>query len=296
MTSPSTVTTALRSLRAERSTSRVRTALRDRRSIIGLVLIGITLLIALIGPLLAPHPVDAYIAAPFAPPGDGYPLGTDAMGQDVLSRVLSGGRTVVWMSVISATIGTVVGALVGMLAGYRGGWADEVLMRLCDVFLALPMMVFVLLVVAVFGRAPWLLVALIAFSHVPSAARVIRGATLDVSTREYVESAQALGAGPLRVNITQVLPNIIPTLSVEYGLRIVWSVSMLAGLSVLGLGVAAPAADWGLMINENRAAFSFQPLGVLVPLALLAMFALGANLVSEGIARSLNVYTSGSNA
>lgn len=270
-------------------TGRLRDALRNGRSIVGVVMVGFVVIVAVFGRLFAPYPVDKFVAPPFTPPSSAFPLGTDINGNDVLSQVLVGGWTVVWMSVVAATLGTVIGTLLGMLAGYLRGWVDEMVMRTADVWLAFPTLVFVLLFVTVVGREPLFLALLVGLPHIPQVARVIRGAALDVGTREYVESAKALGSGALRTNLVQILPNILPTLLVEYGLRIVWAVAALASLNVLGLGLTAPTADWGLMINENRPALAVQPLAVLTPLAFIAIFAVGVNLILEGIGRSLNV-------
>lgn len=263
--------------------------LRDRRSRAGLVMLAFVLFIAVFGPFLAPHGIEDYVASPYASPSADFWLGTDAKGQDVLSRLLMGGWSVVWMSVVAATIGTCLGTQLGMIAGYRKGWLDLLLMRVVDVWLALPILVFVLMFVSVFGRELWLLVLLTGLAHVPQVTRVVRSVAADVSTREYVESAKVLGSGALRTNLVQVLPNIMPTVLVEAGLRLVWSIGIIAGLNVLGLGVNAPAADWGLMIYENRPAFTFQPVGVLAPLLLIAIFAVGVNLLVEGFGRSRNV-------
>lgn len=285
-----TITVATRSSRDRvRRDGRFSRVLKDRWTIVGSVLLVISLGVAVLGPLVAPYEMDQYLGSPFAPPSAQFPLGLDYAGQDVLSRVLRGGWTVVWMSLLAATLGTVFGVLLGVIAGYRRGWIDQILMRVVDVWMAFPAMVLALLVIAMFGRAPWLLVLLVGIGHVPSVARVVRGLALDIGQREYVESAQALGGRPLRVVVTQMLPNMMNTLMVEYGLRIVWSTVALAGLAVLGLGIQAPQADWGLMINENRAALAFQPLPVLAPLAMLACYALALNFIAEGVARSFNV-------
>ncbi|MGW0038432.1 ABC transporter permease [Gordonia sp. NPDC003376] len=272
---------------------RWRALLREPRFIVGGGLVLLILAIAILGPMLAPHAADDYVGVPFSSPGDGYPLGTDVKGQDIWSRFLRGGWTVVWMSIASATIGTVAGTFLGMLAGYTRGWFDEVAMRLVDVWLAFPMIVFVLLFVSMAGSGLWLLVLLIGLAHIPQVTRVVRGVTLDVGTREFVESAKVLGSGVVRTCVVQILPNILPTVLVEYGIRVVWSVGTIASLGVLGMGIKAPYADWGLMINENQPGLTFAPLGVLLPLAGIATFAIGFNVLSEGISRAFSVSVPG---
>ncbi|HWH26910.1 MAG TPA: ABC transporter permease [Pseudolysinimonas sp.] len=266
-----------------------RSVLRDRRTIIGSVITGVVLLIAIFGPLFAPHAVDAYVGSPFAGPSASTPLGVDVLGQDVLSRVLNGGRTIVWMSLVASALGVIGGVLLGMIAGFVRGFVGEIIMRGCEIWMALPMIIFILIIIALFGRAPWLLVLLVALGHVPQVTRVIYGAVLDVSQREYVESAVASGSRVFETARTHILPSLVPVVMVEFGLRVVWSVGMLAGLALLGLGVAPPAADWGLMINENRGGLSAQPLAILIPLALITLFAVGVNLITEGVGRSLGL-------
>ncbi len=275
--------------------SRVRRWLADTRTIIGLGFLAVVLLIVAFGPLLAPHSITEFLAPPFSPPSAEFLLGTDYMGQDVLSRTLNGGWTVVWMSATSATLGVAVGAVLGMLAGYSRGFLDEVIMRLSDVALALPTMVLTLLFVAMLGRSLPLIVLLIGLAHAPSVARVVRGVTVDVAGREFVESAQAIGAGRLRILLRQILPNVTGPIMVEYGLRTVWSVVAIASLSVIGQGVAPPQADWGLMVNENRVGITVQPWGVIAPLLLIAMFAVAMNLLAEGVDRALQVGREGGN-
>lgn len=262
-----------------------RRALRDRRIILGGCLVLLILLVAFLGPAFAVNPYDKYVAIPFSSPNSDLPLGTDALGYDVLSRVLHGGRTVVIMSVLAAFLGMVIGVTIGMLAAYKGGWFDEIVMRATDVLMSFPHLVFILLFVTMFGHPLWFLVVLVAIGHSPQIVRVTRAVALEVTHREFVEYSEALGASTVRVIRTQVLPNIIPTLAVEFGLRIVWSVATLASISVLGFGVSAPMADWGLMINENRSALLFQPWGVIAPLILIAIFAIGTNLITDGFSR-----------
>lgn len=267
--------------------ARRRGFLRDPLALTGTILVGFTLLVTLLGPFVAPYAIDAAAGAPFAPPGGSTILGTDFLGQDVLSRLLHGGGSVVWTSLCAALIGVLIGALVGMIAGYRGGIVDEILMRVSDVILSLPTIVFVLLFVSGLGRSLWLLTLLIGISHIPQVARVVRGATVEIAGREFVEQAQAIGASWPRVLAVQIAPNIMSTIMVEFGIRVVWSIVAMASLSMIGQGIAPPAADWGLMVNENRTGLTIQPIAVLAPVALIAVYALGTNLLAEAFSRRI---------
>jgi peptide/nickel transport system permease protein len=254
---------------------------------IGLGLTVVILVVALLGPLFAPHPAASFVGAPFAGPSAQAPLGTDALGRDVLSRVLYGGWTVVWMSVAAATIGMLGGTFFALIAGTSRALVDDAIMRTMDVLLALPAIIFVVLVVSLIGPKDWLVVLLVGIAHVPQVARTVRGATVEVAQRDFVRAAEALGVPRRRLLLGEVLPNVMTPLTIEYGLRIVWSIAAIAALSFLGYGIQAPAADWGLMINENRVGLATQPWSVVVPALCIAVFALGVNLMTEGVARTV---------
>lgn len=273
-----------RSGRTRRRSPYVR-AFRQTRARIGAGILVAVLLIALLGPLLAPHDPTAIVGIPIQGPSGAFPLGTDYLGRDVLSRVLYGGRTVVWMSFAAATLGVAMGALVGMIAGYSRSGVDDLVMRTLDVLLAFPQVVLVLLFVSMLGPKPWLIVLMIALSWMPQVARVVRGVTSEVVCREYVEAADAMGLPRSKILFREVLPNIATPLAVEYGLRLTWSIAVVAAISFLGFGIQPPGADWGLMISENRGALTVQPWPVIVPCALIAMFAIGTNFLSESVAR-----------
>jgi peptide/nickel transport system permease protein len=262
-------------------------SLHSTRARIGMAMLLVVALIALLGPLVAPHTGAEFIDSPYAGPSSVAPLGTDYLGRDVLSRVLLGGRSVLWMSIAATTIAVVAGATIGLVAGYSRSWLDDVLMRTMDVPLAFPQMVLVLLFVSLIGPKLWLIVAFVAIAWMPAVARVTRGATLEVAQREYVECAQALGVSRRTILARDLLPNIATPLCVEFGLRLTWSVALIAGVSFLGFGVQPPTADWGRMINENRAGLTLQPWAVVVPVVCIGVLAVGANLVADGVGRAV---------
>lgn len=257
------------------------------RSRIGLLLMGAVILVALIGPWIAPHTPAEIVGVPYETSGPGKILGTDNGGRDILSRVLHGGRSLVWMSLASALLAIAVGTTIGLVAAYYKGLVDAVLMRVLDVLLAFPSVVLVLLFVSALGPRPWLLVLLVAVSQMPSIARVMRGAAMPVIDRDYVQWCSAAGMSTSRVLAREILPNVASPLLVELGLRLMWCISLLAGLSYLGYGLQPPAADWGLMVNENRNALAIQPWSMLAPIAAIATFTVGGNLLAEGLARSI---------
>jgi peptide/nickel transport system permease protein len=265
----------------------MRSSLRLWRVRVGLALVTAIVLVAILGPAFAPHSPSAFIGAPFAGPSAQAPLGTDALGRDVLSRVLDGGRTVVWMSVAAASLGMALGTFFALIAGSSRPLVDDMIMRTMDVLLALPVIIFTILFVSLLGPKDWLVMLLVGIGHAPQVARTARGVTVEVMQRDFVRAARALGVPRRKILVGEVLPNIITPLAVEFGLRIVWSIAAIAALSFLGYGIQPPAADWGLMINENRTGLATQPWSVIAPLLCIAVFAFAVNLVAEGLARTV---------
>ena len=261
-------------------------SLGNRSTKIGLLLSLLVLGCAFIGPFLSPHSPTEFIAPPFSPAGEGGVFGTDNLGRDVLSRFLHGGRTLMILSILATAIGVGLGAAIGVLAAYARGWLDEVLMRTGDVALAFPQIVLALLFLSIIGPKLWLLVLMVAVGHLPRTARVVRGAATSVVERDFVKAAEAVAIARWRIMLGEIVPNITGTLAVEFGLRLTYSIGLVAGLSFLGLGLQPPAADWGLMINENRIALTVQPWAVALPVLAIAVLTVGTNLVTDGLARA----------
>jgi peptide/nickel transport system permease protein len=261
-------------------------ALRSGRLRLGAGIVAAIVLIALLGPLLAPHSATEFVGAPNAGPSGAAAFGTDALGRDVLSRFLDGGRSILWLAAAATLAGVGAGALVGLVAAYAGGWVDEVLMRIVDAILAFPQIILVLLAVSVFGPKLWLIVLAVGGTHLPRVARVLRGAAQEVVERDFVKSAEAVGERPWRIVLFEVAPNVATPLLVELGLRLTYSIGLVASVGFLGFGLQPPAADWGLMINENRLSITAQPWGVALPMAAIALLSVGTNLITDGLARA----------
>jgi peptide/nickel transport system permease protein len=256
----------------------------QRRLVTGLVITVVISLLAIVGPWLAPHGENDIVGKPFT--HEGSWLGTDYLGQDVWSRVLDGGGSILLISVLATLLGMVVGIMIGVVAAYIGGWLDETIMRLNDVALAFPQILLALLVLtAVDQPSWWMIVLLVGISHAPRVARVSRGVALGIVSRDYVTSAEALGESRLRVILAEVLPNMNAPLLAEAGLRLTYSIGMVAGIGFLGFATNPGAADWGQMINENRLALLVQPWGVLAPVIVIGIFTVGTNLMADGIAQ-----------
>lgn len=242
-------------------------------------------LLALLGPWFAPYQTTDLVGPIYGSPNGSAWLGYDFLGHDVLSRLLAGGFSILWMSLAASFIALFVGFSLGMLAGFSRRRLDQFIMWGTDVALAFPDLILILLVVSMLGRDPWLIVLIVSIAFIPSVVRLSRGSTVSIVSQEFVESAEMLGLPRRQILFKEILPNILTPLLVHFGNMLTWAVGMLSSLSFLGYGVAPPMADWGLMINENQAGLLIQPLGVLAPALLIAIFAYGTNIFAEGIGR-----------
>ena len=210
---------------------------------------------------MAPHSSTSFVGVPFAKPSAHVWLGTDALGRDVVSRLLDGGWVLLLMALAATALGLVVGGAAGISAAYLRGRTDGFIMRTVDVILAFPSLVFALLLVSLVGPKIWLIVLAVGLSHAPQVARVLRSSTLDISERDYVKAIELQGVRPARIMWSEVVPNLISPLMVEAGLRLTYSIVIMSGLSFLGFGQAPPTPNWGYMINENRIGLQLEPVG-----------------------------------
>jgi peptide/nickel transport system permease protein len=250
----------------------------------------VILLVAFFGFLFAPHSPTEIVGLPLQKPSAAHWLGTDALGRDVLSRYLDGGRTLVIVAFAATVLAYVVGVSFGMAAGYRESVFDVVSVGLVDLLLAFPPIVFVLVLVAAAGPQLSLVVVAIAATHAPRIFRIVRAVTMELSTQEFVEAAVARGERTRAILRRDVLPNILTPVLADFGLRLTGSVILFSSISYLGLGQPPPNPEWALMISENRSALLTQPWVVVVPAATIALLTIGANLIADGIARSTGRY------
>lgn len=255
----------------------------------GLVLVAVVVAVAVIGPYLAPHSPDEPIGIPLQKPSSDALLGTDFLGRDVESRVLWGGRSVLGLAGLATLIAYAGGLAVGLLAGYSRSWLDAVLMRFADVMLSFPALLFLLVLVTGAGTSTTVLVIGVALVQMPLVARIVRTATLEQSVRGFVEAAVARGERTAAILGREILPNVAPAIAADVGLRFTYSIILVASVNFLGLGLAPPAADWALIISENRSGLTLNPWVILAPAALIALLTIGVNLVGDAVARTLGI-------
>jgi peptide/nickel transport system permease protein len=268
----------------------VRGALGSWPSRVGLGTVSAILFVALLGFLFAPHSPTELVGLPLQKPSAAHWLGTDALGRDVLSRYLDGGRTLVVVAFVATALAYLAGVSFGMAAGYRRNVFDTLSVGLVDLLLSFPPIVFVLLLVAATGSHLSLVVVAIAATHAPRIFRIVRAVTMELSTQEFIEAAVARGERLRTILRRDVLPNILTPVLADFGLRLTGSVILFSSISYLGLGQPPPTPEWALMISENRSGLLTQPWVVVVPAATIALLTIGVNLVADGIARSTGRY------
>jgi peptide/nickel transport system permease protein len=256
------------------------------RTRIGLALILLVVGVAVVGPFVAPHGPQDFVAAPNAGPSAVARFGTDHLGQDVWSRFLYGGREILVLATLSTALGLFLGITVGLIAAYSRGVVDDVLMRAMDVILAFPQIMLALVTIATVGPKPWVIVLAVGFTTMPRVARVTRGAAQPVVERDFVGAAEALGVPRYRILVAEVLPNVLSPLLVEASLRLTYSIGLIAALAFLGFAPNPNGADWGLMIQENQIALIVQPWGVVLPVIAVALLTIGTGLLGDGIGRA----------
>ena len=252
---------------------------------VGAVLVGIIIAIALFGPLIAPYTFDEFVDIPNGGRTETAMLGADYLGRDVWSRFLFGGRTIIGLSFASTVLGVGLGLVIGLFAASAKSRTDSFIMRFNDILLAFPQIVFVLLVVSGFGSSIFLIAVTVGLTHAPRTARIIRAAAAEVMERDFIKAAIAVGEKRRRIIFSELLPNVTSPLLVEFGLRMTYSIGLVAAVSFLGLGLQPPAADWGLMINENRGSMTVQPWAVLTPIFAIAIFTIGVNFITDSFAK-----------
>ena len=252
---------------------------------IALLLVVLVLAVVILGPFVAPQSPTDSVDDVFALPAPGEWLGSDVLGRDVLSRVLSGGWRFLTMATIATILGVGVGSLLGVTAALRGGVLDEVIMRLADVALAFPQLILALLFMSFAGSSLSLVVLVIAVVHMPQVARTLRAAALKVVDEDYVRYSRSIGLPQWRILLLDILPNVRTTLLVESGLRLTFSIALIASLNYLSFGAQPPSADWGLMIHENQIGIESNPWPVIAPVVLIALLSIGINILSDRMSR-----------
>jgi ABC-type dipeptide/oligopeptide/nickel transport system permease subunit len=262
--------------------------LRSNGGRVGVVLSVAAVAVALIGAFFAPYSPTATLGVPGAAAGGSHTLGLDFIGRDVLSRTLYGGRSTLLLAGLATFLTYFVGGAIGLIAGINRSKLDAFLMRGIDILLSVPALLVILLLVTAFGIKASVLVVATSLVLLPGVARIVRSATLEVSTRGYVESAIARGEPTRAVLLREVLPNISGIVTADLGLRFSWSIILIASVNFLGIGIQPPTPDWGVMISENRVVLGSNPMAVIAPSVMLGVLIIGVNLIGDAYVRQLD--------
>jgi peptide/nickel transport system permease protein len=256
---------------------------------IGLVLIVFWLVVAIIGPFIAPYPPGAFVAMEvFEGFSARHWLGTDYLGRDVLSRLLSGTRFTVGLAAGAALLASASGTALALTASLGGRWADEILSRLMDTLISIPSKIFALVLIAALGSSIPLLLLIAAVTYVPGNYRIARALAMNLAQMDYVQVARVRGESRRTIALHEMLPNMLQPLLADLGLRFVFIVLMLSGLSFLGLGVQPPDADLGSLVRENVSGVAEGAPAVLMPALAIATLTVGVNLLIDALGLSEN--------
>ncbi len=251
---------------------------------LGLIIMATYLMLAVGGEWLAPYPpTQHHFADVLQPPSATYWLGTDQFGRDIFSRLLVGSRSIMSLATGSTLLALSLGSLIGLIASYMGGWLDELLMRLTDIMLSFPALLLALLIISTLGSDMIYLIGTIAIVFAPAIARVIRSEVLNITTKAYIEAAQAIGASDWRIIGYHILPNITGVMIVEGSIYFSYAILVGAGLGFLGMGVQPPSPDWGLQVNEGRNFLLTAPWITIFPSLAISSLVIGVNLVADSL-------------
>ncbi len=265
----------------------LRRALRTRTGATGAALTLLLVVVGLLAPLLAPFDPFAVDGPSLSPPSQTHPFGTDALGRDLLSGVLYGARTSLLVAACVAVLVVVIGTSVGLVSGYAGGWVDDVLMRITELFQVLPRFFLALVVIAFFGPGLDRLVLLLGLTSWPLLARVVRAETLALRTREFVEAARVQGASTARILLREILPNALPPGIALLGLLVAQVILIEASLSFLGLGDPS-VVSWGALASEAQRFLRVAWWLSLFPGVAIMLAVLGLNLLGDGFTDAIS--------
>jgi peptide/nickel transport system permease protein len=268
---------------------------RNKLAVIGLLITVALVLMAIFAPLLAPYdPISQNLQERLQPPlTSGHWLGTDDFGRDIWTRILYGSRITLYIVLLVILTAPIFGLLIGTVAGYFGGWVDQVLMRITDIFLAFPKLILALALVAVLGPGMVNAVLAIAITSWPPYARVARAETLTVRNSDYIAAVRLQGAGPMRIIWGHVMPMCLPSVIIRVTLDMAGVILTAAGLGFLGLGVQPPVPEWGLMISSGRKFLFEQWWVATMPGLAIFIVSLGFNLLGDGLRDVLDPRSAG---
>ena len=262
---------------------------KNKLAVVALVVLILIIMVAIFAPYLAPYSYEQQNAKlSYASPNAQHLLGTDKLGRDILSRLIYGSRQSLEMGLISVAIAAVIGIFLGAIAGFYGGWTDNILMRLLDIYQSIPMLLLCITLAAILGPSLRNAIIALGVAMVPEYARLMRASILTVREKEYVEAARAINASDRRIIFKHIIPNAMAPLIVEITMGIGNCILMGASLSFIGLGVQPPVPEWGQMISDARSVIREYPTLALYPGICVMLSVLSCNLLGDGLRDALD--------
>ena len=250
---------------------------------IGLFFTGLYFFVAIFAPLIAPYSMTEVVGDVWEPSSAEHWLGTDSIGRDLLSRMIYGGRTTIWIATMATVLSFVTGSVLGFFAAVIGGWVDQALSRFVDLIMAIPSLIFALVVLSVMPVTVGVLIVIMGLLDATRVFRLARAVAVDINVMDYVEAAKLRGEGRGWIIFREILPNALSPLVAEMGLRFIFMVLFVSTLSFLGLGVQPPEADWGDIVKENKEGIVYGVPAALVPAIAIATLAISVNLVADWV-------------
>ncbi len=252
-------------------------------ALIGLFITALYFLAALFAPWIAPYGLSEVVGDVWEPSSAAHWLGTDSIGRDLLTRMIYGGRTTIWIATLATLLSFITGSVLGFTAAVLGGWADQVLSRFVDLVMSIPSLIFALVVLSVMPVTIPVLVLVMGLLDATRVYRLSRAVAVDINVMDYVEAAKLRGEGRGWIIFREILPNALSPLVAEMGMRFIFMVLLLSTLSFLGLGVQPPEADWGGIVKENKEGIVYGISAALMPAVAIATLAISVNLVADWI-------------
>ncbi len=253
----------------------------------GMIVIALYVFVAIFAPLIAPYGEAEVHPQPYAPWSSEFIFGTDQIGRDVFSRLIYGARNTIGIAFMTTILAFIIGGGLGLIAAINRGWLDQFISRAVDVLMAIPALIFALMLLSIFGSSVWSLVVIIALLDSTRVFRLTRAVSMNVVVMDYVEAARLRGEGLGWVMRREILPNILPPLVAEFGLRFCFVFLTIAALSFLGVGLQPPTADWGSMVRDNASLIQFAQydlkagLTPILPAAAIALLTIAVNFVVD---------------
>lgn len=265
---------------------------RDKKALVGLIMVSLFILIALLAPWIVPHdPYAVDMEKVLIAPNSTYVIGTDFLGRDILSRIIYGARISLMIGLVPTLISLAIGTFLGMVSGYFGGKVDYLIMRLADVCMAFPSLLLAMVVMYTLGASLFNIFIALSIVNWGSTSRIVRAQTLSIKEKEFVEAARSIGVGKFKILWRHIFPNCIPSLIVLFTLSVPEAIMSEASLSFLGVGAQPPTPSWGLMISRGKEFLFSSPWVAITPGIAIFLVVIAFNFIGDGLRDALDPYT-----